>query len=109
MICVMDLASLVPGARSVDPEAARLLRSNDELRALVLTAVAEMVAAFEGSPVDVEYFAEHDSDDPELEERLYVAAYTPATDRLARLRQVRERWTRDHVRVSPLCLTVHGT
>jgi hypothetical protein len=100
---------LVPGARSVDPGAARLLEADHQLRALVRTAVLEMVAAFEGSPVDVEYFAEHDSDSPDADERVFVAAYASASDRLARLRQVRARCGLAHEGTPPVCLSVHGT
>lgn len=102
-----DIA-LVPGARSVDPEARRLLALDPSLLALVREAVNQMAHAFEDDTIDVESSVEPDNG--ELDERVFVVAYTRRADRRERLSHVRRTWWVEHPGFSTarLALTAHG-
>jgi hypothetical protein len=103
-----DVDMLVPGARSVEPEARRMLAADPSLLALVREAVDQMARAFDEDTIDVEYVVDPDSD--ELDERVYVVAYTMRQDRRERLSHVRRTWWVEHPAFpsARMALTAHG-
>lgn len=87
----------LPTVERIDDRARALLERDPELAAVVADAVEQLRRAFEGAPIDLTYFTDHE--DSTLVEHVIVTAFPSVSSAQAHetMRRVDDAWLLDNM------------
>jgi hypothetical protein len=88
---------LIAGVARVDPRARALLESDSALLDVVTEAVRELRQAFENARIDVDYFEDHDEQNPVPQVTITVLPHWPPWRAHEMLERFDERWLFDNM------------